>query len=44
MRDGRIEVLPNHELGESSDSDDDMMDSDDLAAEMETDMPDLYDD
>jgi ATP-dependent Clp protease ATP-binding subunit ClpA len=44
MRDGRIEVLPNHVLGESSDSDDDMMDSDDLEAEMETDMPDLYDD
>ncbi|KAJ6137160.1 ATPase AAA-type core [Penicillium samsonianum] len=46
MRDGRIDVLPNHELGESSDeSDDDMMDEDDLDAEMDdnTATPDLYD-
>ncbi|EKV13806.1 Heat shock protein Hsp98/Hsp104/ClpA, putative [Penicillium digitatum] len=46
MREGRIDVLPNHELGESSDdSDDDMMDEDDLDAEMDDDpvSPDLYD-
>jgi ATP-dependent Clp protease ATP-binding subunit ClpA len=44
MRNGRIDVLPNHESGESDDSDDEMMDSDDVEAEMEADMPDLYDD
>ncbi|KAJ5094655.1 Heat shock protein hsp98 [Penicillium angulare] len=46
MIDGRIDVLPNHEIGESdSDSDADMVDSDDALAEMEDgsgDM-DLYD-
>jgi ATP-dependent Clp protease ATP-binding subunit ClpA len=47
MQDGRIEVLPNHEIGESSDeSDDEMMDEDDLDAEMDDNpvSPDLYDD
>ncbi|KAJ5266611.1 Heat shock protein hsp98 [Penicillium angulare] len=46
MIDGRIDVLPNHEIGESdSDSDSEMVDSDDALAEMEDgsgDM-DLYD-
>ncbi|KAJ5161976.1 heat shock protein [Penicillium capsulatum] len=46
MRDGRIDVLPNHEIGESDeDGDEDMIDSDDALAEMEDgsgDM-DLYD-
>jgi ATP-dependent Clp protease ATP-binding subunit ClpA len=44
MREGRIEVLPNHDVGDSSDSDDDMMDEDDLVDEMEgVSTPDLYD-
>ncbi|KAJ5671424.1 Heat shock protein hsp98 [Penicillium longicatenatum] len=46
MIDGRIDVLPNHEIGESdSDDDEEMVDSDDALAEMEDgsgDM-DLYD-
>lgn len=45
MQDGRIDVLPNHEGGESDDDDEDMIDSDDALAEMEDgsgDM-DLYD-
>lgn len=46
MIDGRIDVLPNHEIGETdSDDDEDMVDSDDALAEMEDgsgDM-DLYD-
>ncbi|KAJ5207673.1 hypothetical protein N7449_002052 [Penicillium cf. viridicatum] len=47
MREGRIDVLPNHEVGESSDdSDDDMMDDVDFDDEMNDDpvSPDLYDD
>ncbi|CAI7658652.1 unnamed protein product [Penicillium crustosum] len=47
MREGRIDVLPNHEIGESSDdSDDDMMDEGDYDDEMNDDpvSPDLYDD
>ncbi|KAJ5488364.1 ATPase AAA-type core [Penicillium expansum] len=47
MRDGRIDVLPNHEVGDSSDgSDDEMMDEDDFDAEMDDTpvSPDLYDD
>ncbi|KGO78059.1 Clp ATPase, C-terminal [Penicillium italicum] len=47
MHDGRIDVLPNHDLGKSSDnSDDEMMDEDDFDAEMDDDpvSPDLYDD
>ncbi|CRL28462.1 Chaperonin clpA/B [Penicillium camemberti] len=47
MREGRIDVLPNHEIGESSDdSDDDMMDEGDFDDEMNDDpvSPDLYDD
>ena len=44
MRDGRIDVLPNHEVGDSSDSDDDMMDEDDYGDEMDgVNTPDLYD-
>lgn len=46
MREGRVQVLPNHELGESDeDGDEEMVDSDDALAEMEDgngDM-DLYD-
>ncbi|CAG7964868.1 unnamed protein product [Penicillium nalgiovense] len=47
MRDSRIDVLPNHDIGEDSDiSDDEMMDEDDLDAEMDDNpvSPDLYDD
>ncbi|KAJ5493732.1 ATPase AAA-type core [Penicillium fimorum] len=47
LKDGRIDVLPNHEVGESDEeSDDDMMDEDDLDAEMNDNpvSPDLYDD
>ncbi|KAJ5491072.1 Heat shock protein hsp98 [Penicillium diatomitis] len=45
MTDGRIEVLPNHGLGESEDGDSEMVDSDDALAEMEDDSGDmdLYD-
>ncbi|CAI7599606.1 unnamed protein product [Penicillium glandicola] len=47
MRDGRVEVVPNHEVGGGSDADDDMMDEDDyeLDEEMNDDTisPDLYD-
>ncbi|KAJ5131454.1 uncharacterized protein N7515_007493 [Penicillium bovifimosum] len=44
MHDGRIEVLPNHEGSEISESDDEMMDEDDSDAEMsDTVSPDLYD-
>ncbi|KAJ5682868.1 Heat shock protein hsp98 [Penicillium macrosclerotiorum] len=45
MSDGRIDVLPNHELGESDSDDEDMVDSDDALAEMEDDSGDmdLYD-
>ncbi|KAJ5871891.1 uncharacterized protein N7529_004244 [Penicillium soppii] len=44
MREGRIDVLPNHEVGDSSDSDDDLMDEDELVDEMEgVSTPDLYD-
>lgn len=45
MNDGRIDVLPNHGLGESEDGDSEMLDSDDALAEMDDeggDM-DLYD-
>jgi ATP-dependent Clp protease ATP-binding subunit ClpB len=44
MREGRIEVLPNHEGSQSSEDDDDMMDDDDSDAEMsDTVGADLYD-
>ena len=42
MMDGRIDVLPNHENGDSSDEDDeDMVDSDDSLAEMEDNSGDM---
>jgi ATP-dependent Clp protease ATP-binding subunit ClpA len=45
MTDGRIEVLPNHELNESEDEDSEMIDSDDALAEMDDESGDmdLYD-
>lgn len=45
MTDGRIDVLPNHGLGESEDGDSEMVDSDDALAEMDDDGGDmdLYD-
>ncbi|CAI7565452.1 unnamed protein product [Penicillium bialowiezense] len=44
MKNGRIDVLPNHEAGDNSDSDEDMMDSDDTDGEMEgIESPGLYD-
>ncbi|KAJ5578668.1 Heat shock protein hsp98 [Penicillium hispanicum] len=46
MHEGRIDVLPNHEIGESDDEDEDMIDSeDDALAEMEDNSGDmdLYD-
>ncbi|CEO59043.1 Heat shock protein hsp98 [Penicillium brasilianum] len=45
MTDGRIEVLPNHELSDSEDEDSEMIDSDDALAEMDDESGDmdLYD-
>ncbi|KAJ5167412.1 Heat shock protein hsp98 [Penicillium canariense] len=41
MTDGRIDVLPNHELGESDEDDEDMVDSDDALAELDDDSGDM---